>query len=64
MTDDKVFISRNYKARFSAAGKAKIDCEDALEKNGFKNIGLPRATYTSTLPNFFWTLFGTILWLL
>ena len=39
MTDDKVFISRNYKARFSAAGKAKIDCEDALVKNGFKNIG-------------------------
>jgi len=64
MTEDKVFISRNYKARFSAAGKAKIDCEDALVKNGFKNIGLPRATYTSTLPNFFWTLFGTILGLL
>ncbi len=64
MNGNKYFISRNYKARFSAAGKAKIDCEETLAKNGFRNIGLARTTYTSTLPNFFFTLFGTLLGLI
>lgn len=61
MSADKVFISRNYKARFSAAGKAKIDCEIIMEKYGFRNIGLSRTTYVSTLPNFVMTLMGTLL---
>ena len=61
MNEKKYFISRNYKARFSAAGKAKIDCEQALEKIGFRNLGLGRTTYTSTLPNFFFTLLGTLI---
>ncbi len=64
MSAAKVFISRNYKARFSAAGKAKIDCEMTLEKYGFQNIGLPRTTYTSTVPNFVMTLVGTLLGLI
>lgn len=64
MSGEKCFISRNYKARFSAAGKAKIDCEETLENIGFRNLGLPRTTYTSTLPNFFFTLVGTCLGLL
>ena len=61
MSGEKCFISRNYKARFSAAGKAKIDCEETLQNIGFRNLGLPRTTYTSTLPNFFLTLLGTCL---
>ncbi|MGB0765575.1 MAG: hypothetical protein ACPGPG_10205, partial [Luminiphilus sp.] len=64
MNEKKYFISRNYKARFSAAGKAKIDCEQALEKIGFRNLGLGRTTYTSTLPNFFFTLLGTLIGLI
>ena len=64
MSGEKCFISRNYKARFSAAGKAKIDCEETLQNIGFRNLGLPRTTYTSTLPNFFLTLLGTCLGLL
>lgn len=57
----KVFISRNYKAQHSAAGKAKIDCEVILEKNGFKNIGLKRSTTTNNVIGFFITLLS-LLW--
>ena len=61
MVDEQYFISRNYRAAVSASSKAKIDCEQALEKLGFKNLGLPRTNSTSTLPNFFATLLGTLI---
>lgn len=36
---DKYYIARNYRSKFDAAGKAKMDCETILENNGWKNIG-------------------------
>ena len=41
------YISRNYKSKFNAAGKAKIDCEYALKSLGFSNLGFKQ----STIPN-------------
>lgn len=35
----KVYIARNYRSKFDAAGKAKMDCETILENNGWQNIG-------------------------
>ncbi|WP_406684482.1 beta-1,6-galactofuranosyltransferase [Seonamhaeicola sp. MEBiC1930] len=43
------YISKNYKALFSAAGKAKTDYEFALESDGFKNLGFKQ----SSIPNSF-----------
>lgn len=64
MKSNKFFISRNYKARFSAAGKAKIDCEIAFEKSGIRNVGLTRSVHTSQVANFLFTLIGTLLGLI
>ena len=33
------YIARNYRSKFDAAGKAKMDCETILEETGWKNIG-------------------------
>lgn len=41
----KVYIAGNYTDKFTASSKAKIDAEDILEKNGFKNIGFKRSHY-------------------
>ncbi len=35
----KYYIARNYRSKFDAAGKAKMDCEVILKNNGWKNIG-------------------------
>lgn len=48
---EKTYISRNYRSKFDAAGKAKIDCETILEANGWKNVGLPRTTFTNGILN-------------
>ncbi|MCW3785153.1 hypothetical protein [Plebeiibacterium sediminum] len=40
---DKYYIARNYRSKFDAAGKAKMDCETILEKNGWKNIGFKQS---------------------
>lgn len=45
----KYYISRNYRSRYDAAGKAKVDCETILEKNGWKNIGFNSSFYTNGL---------------
>lgn len=58
------YISRNYKAQASAAGKAKIDCEKVMEQSGFKNLGLERTTTPSSFKGFFLTLAGVVLGLL
>lgn len=39
------FISKNYKDRYTASSKAKMDCERIVEKKGFKNIGLPSTCF-------------------
>lgn len=36
---EQVYIARNYRSKFDAAGKAKMDCETILANNGWKNIG-------------------------
>ncbi len=55
--DLKFFVSRNYSSQYNASGKAKIDCEMVLERNGWKNIGFRRSYYKNGL-------FGTVLNLL
>ena len=51
------YISRNYKSLYSAAGKAKTDCEFSLQTLGFKNIGFKQSSIPSsalgTVKNFF-----------
>ncbi|WP_461634105.1 hypothetical protein [Labilibaculum euxinus] len=36
---NKYYIARNYRSKFDAAGKAKMDCETILKQNGWQNIG-------------------------
>ncbi len=40
------YIARNYRSKFNAAGKAKMDCENILKESGWKNIGF-RQTWVS-----------------
>ena len=37
----KVFISKNYREKYTASSKAKLDGERIAEHSGYKNIGLP-----------------------
>ena len=46
---DKVYISRNYRGLFDAAGKAKIDCETILTKLGWQNLGFKQTWVTNSL---------------
>lgn len=46
---EKVYIARNYRSKFDAAGKAKMDCETILDQNGWKNIGF-KQTWISNGP--------------
>jgi len=64
MNKNKFFITKNYKAQFTAAGKAKIDCERTLERIGFKNIGLPRTTLPNSIIGAILTFFSTIIGLI
>lgn len=53
MKNNNVYIARNYRSKFDAAGKAKMDCETILENEGWRNIGF-RQTWISN------SLLGTI----
>lgn len=64
MNNNKYFISKNYKAQFTAAGKAKIDCERTLERIGFSSIGLNRTTIANSIIGSILTFFGTIIGLI
>lgn len=64
MNCKKYFITKNYKAQFSAAGKAKIDCEQTLERIGFKNIGLNRTTFSNSIIGSILTFTGTFIGLI
>ncbi|MDR0765585.1 MAG: galactofuranosyltransferase, partial [Odoribacteraceae bacterium] len=55
------YISKNYRAYTSAASKAKIDCEEILQKNGYVNIGLPRTIRANETYGFFRNLFSVLL---
>lgn len=45
----KVFIARNYRSKFDAAGKAKMDCETILLNNGWKNIGFKQTWISNSV---------------
>lgn len=42
---EKFFISKNYRDRYTASSKAKLDCEKIVESLGFHNIGLKPTFY-------------------
>jgi hypothetical protein len=62
--NNNYFISRNYKAQFTAAGKAKIDCEKILERIGFKNLGFHRTTISHSIIGSILTFFSTVIGLI
>lgn len=45
----KVFISKNYRDRYTASSKAKMDVEEIAKRSGFKNIGLPQTVIRNRL---------------
>jgi len=42
------YISRNYRSKFDAAGKAKTDCETVLSQLGFKNLGFKQTSFSNS----------------
>ncbi len=58
MNSKYYYITKNYNTSTSAVSKAKIDCEDILNKLGFVNIGLSRTHIKNPILSFFITLFG------
>ncbi len=58
------YISRNYKSLFNAAGKAKTDCEIALQNLGFENLGFKQSSIPNsaigTIKNFFGITLGLL----
>ncbi len=46
---NNVYIARNYRSKFDAAGKAKMDCETILQQNGWKNIGFKQTWIANSL---------------
>lgn len=53
MTKGYYYISKNYRSNSSAAGKAKIDCEEILKNAGYKNLGLKQSVHPGTIYGFF-----------
>lgn len=45
----KVYIARNYRSKFDAAGKAKMDCEATLQKSGWQNLGFKQTWISNGL---------------
>ncbi|MCT4645579.1 MAG: hypothetical protein N4A74_11390 [Carboxylicivirga sp.] len=46
---NKYYIARNYRSKFDAAGKAKMDCETILANNGWKNIGFKQTWISNAI---------------
>lgn len=46
---NKFYIARNYRSKFDAAGKAKMDCEAILESNGWRNVGFKQTWISNSL---------------
>ena len=57
----KVFISKNYKDRYTASSKAKIDVEITLRRLGFKNIGLPTRYIQSKFTGRIWSVLSNFI---
>lgn len=45
----KYYIARNYRSKYDAAGKAKMDCEVILERNGWKNLGFKQTWISNAI---------------
>lgn len=43
----KIYISKNYRDRYTASSKAKLDCECIVAQCGFVNIGLESSFYAN-----------------
>ncbi len=46
---NKYYIARNYRSKFDAAGKAKMDCETILKRNGWINIGFKQTWISNAI---------------
>lgn len=57
----KVFISKNYRDKYTASSKAKYDCEKILEGQKYENIGLPRAYMTNKYIGQLYTILSNLL---
>lgn len=60
---EKFFISKNYRDKFTASSKAKMDAENIANLCGFKNIGLPQRNFSSLLGRI-WTAISNIIGLM
>lgn len=58
------YISKNYRDRFTASSKAKMDCERIVSKFGFRNIGLPMSGFQNRSFGRLWTYLSNKLALL
>lgn len=56
----KFYISKNYKDKFTASSKAKLDVERILASNGYVNIGLPAKNIQNRLLGKFYNLLSFI----
>lgn len=56
----KLYISRSYKVRESAGGKARADMEFVVQRLGYRNIGLSRFRSSSMVVNFSRNLMGML----
>lgn len=56
----RIFISKNYRDRFTASSKAKLDAETIAEKAGFRNIGLEPRSIQNPLLGRLYTAFSNL----
>lgn len=57
----KIYISKNYRDKYTASSKAKYDCEKIAESLGYANIGLPRAYIYNTLLGQLYTIVSNLI---
>lgn len=57
----KIYISKNYRDKYTASSKAKYDCEKIAESLGYTNIGLPRAYIYNKLLGQLYTIVSNLI---
>lgn len=55
---EKVYIARNYRSKFDAAGKAKMDCETVLQNAGWRNLGFKQTWISNAVIGTLLSAFG------
>lgn len=58
---DKVYITKNYRDKYTASSKAKLDVERILNSLGYINIGLPTKSFQSKFAGRLWTVLSNFL---